>query len=167
MLPRGGGLSGGPVLTARVVAAVNRDGTIVVIERASGRVVRTLPAAGEATIPGLPAPAQDFRALAVAAREGVLLAGSLSGVIVAYDLETGRERWRRRPIEASVGFGITVEGDTAYVPYLSGSLVALSASDGQERWRTGAEHGFSWPPFADGGEVYASGSRTGFFLFAR
>jgi len=170
VLPRvgvGAGLSGGPLLTARIVAAVNRDGSILVVDRATGRLVHTLPVVGQAAMPGLPVATQDFRAIAVAARGQTLIAGSLTGVIVAYDIDTGRERWRRQPIAASVGFGITVEGDTIYAPYLSGSLVALAVNDGHERWRTSPEHGFSWPPYAEGGAVYAAGSRTGFFLFVR
>jgi outer membrane protein assembly factor BamB len=161
------GLTGGPVLADRYVAATSRDGIILVIERRSGRVLTTVPAVGVAPIAGLDAVSQDFRALAWADRGRVLIAGSLTGVVVSVDAATGVERWRRRPVAASVGFALTLEDGTLYVPYLSGPLVALDASSGTERWRTPAEPGFSWAPAAFADRVYAAGSRKGFFAFIR
>jgi outer membrane protein assembly factor BamB len=160
------GLTGGPVLADWFAAAANRDGTILVIERRSGRVVTTVPAVGEPAIAGLDAVSQDFRALAWAGRGRVLIAGSLTGVVVAVDAATGVERWRRRPIAASVGFALTIDDGTVYVPYLSGPLVALDVSSGEERWRTAADPGFSWAPAVFSDRVYAAGSK-GFFAFIR
>jgi len=161
------GLTGGPVLADRYVAATSRDGTILVIERRSGRLMSTVPAVGEAAIAGLDAVSQDFRPLAWADRGRVLIAGSLTGFVVAVDAASGVERWRRRPIAASIGLALTIEDGTLYVPYLSGPLVALDASNGAERWRTPAEPGFSWAPAAVPGRVFAAGSRKGFFAFIR
>jgi outer membrane protein assembly factor BamB len=161
------GLTGGPILGDRYVAATSRDGTILVIERRSGRLVTTVPAVGVAAIAGLDAVSQDFRALAWTDRGRVLIAGSLTGVVVSVDAATGVERWRRRPIAASAGFTLTIEDGTVYVPYLSGPLVALDASTGVERWRTSSDPGFSWAPAVFGHRVYAAGSRTGFFAFIR
>jgi outer membrane protein assembly factor BamB len=163
-----GGVTGGPVLTERFVAVTSRDGTIAVIERETGRVTRVLPAVGEAAIPGGEPVSQDFRALLAFDRGRALLAGSLTGVVILYDAETGRERWRHRPVAASIGFAIAEDGqETAYLPYLSGPLVAVDTKTGAERWRTRSDDGFSWAPRAWHGALYASASRTGFFAFVR
>jgi outer membrane protein assembly factor BamB len=102
--------------------------------------------------------------LAVAGR--LLIAGSLTGRVTAYDLATRQERWRRSPMTASIVFGIASDERTIYVPYLSGPLVALGAEDGVERWRTSSDTvGFSWKPLIVAGRLLAASSGAGFFAF--
>jgi len=155
----GTGLAGGPVDAGDVILAAGRDGRIHALDRESGQLRWSLPAvvadAGE-----------DFRALAT--NGDTLVAGSLNGTVVSYDLVTRRERWRRRPVEASVAFGLVSDRHRVYVPYLSGHLVALDADTGAERWRTtGGAKGFNWTPLPAGDRVYAAASGAGFFAFRR
>jgi len=153
----GAGLSGGPLVAGDLVLAVNRDGTIHAIDRASGRslwslppVITRAPLRGGQTM-------HDFRALACS--DEIVFAGSLTGTVVAYDLRTRRERWRQTPFDSSVAFGIASDRHSVYVPYLSGRMVALDAATGAERWRTPRGlTGLSWKPFVSGDRLYAAGS---------
>jgi outer membrane protein assembly factor BamB len=106
----------------------------------------------------------DFRPLALAGP--LLIAGSLTGEVAAYDLATRRERWRRVPVTASIVFGIAADAHTVYVPYLAGPLIALDAGRGIERWRTDPDaSGFSWKPLVVAGRLLAASSSAGFFAF--
>jgi outer membrane protein assembly factor BamB len=151
------GASGNPVLAGDAVVVASRDGTIHAFSLGTGRPLWTLPnvelLAGE----------QDYRPLAVSGR--TLLAGSLAGEVVAYDLLTHRVRWRRTPTVASVAFGITAANDVVYVPYFSNQIVALRVRDGTELWRLGGGPlQFRWLPLVDGPLLFASGSQS-FSLF--
>ena len=112
----------------------------------------------------------EFRTLTLAGRR--LVAGSLTGVVTAYDLATQQELWRSAPMTASIVFGMASDGHTVYVPYLSGRLIALGAEDGSERWRTDSDtFGFSWKPLiipglaGQAGRLLAASSGAGFFAF--
>lgn len=159
-----GAVRGDPLAAGDQVIVATADGTIHALDAEVGRSRRTWPpvsrrGTGEWT-------AQDFRALAQAGR--TLVAGSLSGTVVAYDLASGRERWRRAAWRTSVAFGLATDGRLVYVPYVSGPLVVLDASTGDERARTveGRDE-FHWAPRASGGLVFAASSSRGYFAFAR
>ena len=151
--------AGGPLATDALVLAAEQDGSIHAFDRQSGTAQWSLP-------PAAPSPweGHEFRPLALAGR--LLIAGSLTGRVTAYDLATRQERWRRTPMAASTVFGIAGDEHTVYVPYLSGPLVALGAEDGVERWRTGPDtFGFSWKPLIAAGRLLATSSGAGFFAF--
>jgi outer membrane protein assembly factor BamB len=98
----------------------------------------------------------------------LLIAGSLTGEVAAYELATRRLQWRRMPVNASVAFGLVADEEQVYVPYLSGLLVAIDVHSGVERWRLGGAGGaFSWTPLIAGDHVYVSGSEAGFLRFGR
>jgi outer membrane protein assembly factor BamB len=101
---------------------------------------------------------QDFRALAVV--DGILIAGSSSGDVTAYDSRTHHRRWRyRAPELGSVAFALTADDRFVYVPYVGGRLVAIDARTGLVRWRSDRQQGlFAWPPAVMGGHVYAAGA---------
>jgi outer membrane protein assembly factor BamB len=161
----GAALTGGPVVAGTVVAAANRDGSVLLLDLRTGGLLRTL-APIDAGVEDDGRVAQDFRALAVS--RGTLIAGSLTGTVVAYDIATGEERWRQRPVSASIAFTLTADSTgTVYVPYLSGELVALDIGTGRERWRTAARPGFSWAPAVRGDRVYVAASRGGFLSLVR
>lgn len=145
------GASGNPVFAPGLVMVAARDGTIHAFDRASG-VARW-------KLPGVDALAdeQDFRPLAV--RGHTLVAGSLSGEVVAWDLRTRRVRWRQTPSVASVAFGLTVRDNVVYVPLFSNQLVALDIRDGRELWRLGGGPAqYRWVPWVSGPLLLASGS---------
>jgi outer membrane protein assembly factor BamB len=149
-------VAGGPLIAGDVVAVSGHDGSIHTLDLQSGRRVWSLPP---------PRVEPDFRALACAGNS--VVAASLSGEVVAYDLTTGHQRWRSRPILASVAFALVAEDDGVFVPYVSGALVALAMNDGGERWRMGGSGaGFRWPPRPDGGRLFLAGSSSGFHAWA-
>jgi outer membrane protein assembly factor BamB len=151
------GFGGGPIFVDDVVIVACRSGALFALDRRSGAVRWSLAAE--------PAMGQDYRALARVGR--VLVAGSLTGRITAYDLDTRRRRWQRTPVDASVASGIASDDDAVYVPFLSGDLVALAVDHGGERWRSAdGGWGLSWQPLLAGGRLFASGSGAGFFAFA-
>ncbi len=164
----GTGSAGGPIIADRVVVASSGDGTVYGFDRHRGHVVWTLPPID--TIPAIvrgpqPLPptasAPDYRPLVRAG--GTLVVGSLRGDVVAYDLETRRERWRYLDSSnGSVAFGMAIDGDSVYVPFVSGRHVALALSTGMERWRTArAAEGFRWPAASDGGRIFLAGEKGG------
>lgn len=154
------GFAGGLVLTDDLVIAASGDGTIFALDKADGAFRWSIPPIDAATR------RQDFRALA---RWGShLIAGSLSGVLASYHVQTQTERWRLPAgYNGSIGFRIVADAQLVYVPYLSGQLVAIDANTGIERWRAGDGHQrLPWAPYAAGDRVFASGS-AGFFSFHR
>jgi outer membrane protein assembly factor BamB len=151
------GASGNPVFAGDAVVVASRDGTIHAFSSGRGTPLWTLPKvealAGE----------QDYRPLAVSGR--TLVAGSLSGEVVAYDLLTRQVRWRRTPTVASVAFNITAASGVVFVPYFSNRIVAFRVRDGTELWRLGGGPlQFRWLPLVDGPLLFTSGSES-FSLF--
>lgn len=152
-VPRSVGASGNPVFAGTAVVAAGRDGTIHAFDSASGGHLWVLP-----KIESL-GDEQDYRPLAVSGR--TLVAGSLSGEVVAHDLSTRRLLWRRTPVVASVAFGLTAHDDVVYVPYFSNQIVALRLRDGAELWRLGGGASqFRWVPLVDGPRLFASGGHS-------
>jgi outer membrane protein assembly factor BamB len=149
---------GGLVATGADVLVTDQQGRIHAFDRRSGVSRWSLPPADSSSW------TPDFRPLALSGP--LLIAGSLTGQVTAYDLWTRRERWRRSPIAASIAFGIAADSHAVYVPYLEGQLVALDATDGAERWRTSTDAvGFSWKPLVVAGRLLAGSSSAGFFAF--
>jgi outer membrane protein assembly factor BamB len=141
------------------VLAADQDGNVHAFDRHSGASRWLLPSASSTPWNG-----PDFRPLALSGQ--LLIAGSLTGGVTAYDLATRRERWRRTPMAASIVFGIAADDRAVYVPYLAGRLIALEADTGDERWRTSPDaSGFSWKPLLVAGRLLAASSSTGFFAF--
>ncbi|MEO7272374.1 MAG: PQQ-binding-like beta-propeller repeat protein [Vicinamibacterales bacterium] len=157
------GFAGGPVVAGGVVLVSGGDGRIRALSRETGDLVWELPAV---TRPDGRRQERDWRALAL--RGTLLVAGSLSGVVSAFDLTTRREWWRFvLPEGGSVALRLTADGDTVYVPHLGGRLAALSAADGRVRWQMGGlSDGFSWAPALAGDVAYAA-ARAGLFALPR
>ena len=151
--------AGGPLPSGPVVLAADQDGNIHAFDRRSG-VSRWWLRSPSST----PWNGPDFRPLVLSGH--LLIAGSLTGHVTAYDLDTGRERWRRAPMTASIVFGLAADSDAVYVPYLAGRLIALDAHSGDERWRTSSDtFGFSWKPLVVAHRLLAASSSAGFFAF--
>jgi outer membrane protein assembly factor BamB len=149
--------AGGPVISRDFIAATSGDGVIHAFSRASGSDWWTIPALDNLDPD---AATHDFRPLAVF-RE-LLVAGSLTGEVVAYDIKTRGIRWRYSdPLDGAVMFHLIAGDGTVYVPYITGRLVALGLSDGKRRWRIG--DGFTSPPFLSPKGTIVVGSDHGFF----
>ncbi len=157
------GFGGGLALTRGEVIVATRDGAVHGFSRRTGTPRWSLPAITGGWF-GSVASMQDNRPLLVVGN--TLVAGSLSGVVVSYDLADHRERWRTTPTDASVGMGLASDERTVYVPFFSGEIVAVDLETGRERWRTSDEmSGFGWAPLASAGALFAAGSATGFVAF--
>jgi outer membrane protein assembly factor BamB len=158
----GAAWAGGPVVLDDAIVVAASTGELYAMAREDGSLRWVVPAVPRSPL----APSYDFRPLAVANR--LLLAGSLTGRLIAYDLGTRCERWRHALRGGgSIAFALVGDGRSVYVPYAGGRLVALDAATGVERWRTRLEDGrFVWPPAVDERSVYAAGSR-GLFAFRR
>ncbi len=152
-----------PVVIGRLAIVTTRDGTVHAIDARTGVVGWRL--ARLASMPdGRDGPAQDVRPVVRAG--SLLVAGSLTGTIVAYQLPTRHEVWRRAPLPVSVAFGLAADAGRIYVPYLSGDLVALDARTGNEIWRAGGpEFGRLWTPVAAGSRLLVAASRAGLLAF--
>jgi outer membrane protein assembly factor BamB len=150
-VPGSSGASGNPVFAGRVVLVAARDGTLHAFDAESGDPRWTWPRIERLR------DEQDYRPLAVSG--GTVLAGSMSGEVVAHDLASGRILWRRTPSLSSVAFGITAHDGVVYVPNFSNEIVALRVSTGDELWRRGgATSQFRWVPFVKGPLLLATGS---------
>jgi outer membrane protein assembly factor BamB len=152
------GFGGGLVFCGPLLIVAGGDGRIQAFDRASGRTQWTLPAVVRAD--GR-VQDRDWRALAVSGR--TLIAGSVSGTVTAWDLNTIQVRWRvTHPDGGSVAGRMSADESTVYVPHLGGLLVAIDVRDGRPRWQAGGwADGFSWAPWLSGMHVYAVGSRSG------
>ena len=151
--------AGGPLLFDDVVIATRGDGIIHAFDRADGTIRWVLAGVN---VPGRQT-VDDFRPLARSGR--TLIAGSLTGVVDAYDLSTHEKKWRYSgEMNGSIAFALAANERYVYVPYVGGRLVALNVADGTERWRTGNfRAGFVWPPEPAGDRIYLAGSEAGFF----
>ena len=100
--------------------------------------------------------------------------GGADGFVVAWDAETGRERWRFRsePIESSP----LLKGKRLFVGTWDGGVYALNAETGKRIWRFGADDQVNtsaayWKGRifigSDGGTLYALSAKTGKLLWSR
>lgn len=150
-VPGSTGASGNPVFAGQAVLVTARDGTIHAFDVTSGTPLWVWPKVERLR------DEQDYRPLAVSG--GTVLAGSMSGEVVAYDLASRRILWRRSPSLSSVAFGIVARDGVVYVPNFSNQIVALRVSNGDELWRIGgAASQFRWVPLVEGPLLLASGS---------
>jgi outer membrane protein assembly factor BamB len=160
------GLAGGPVASGHLVLAAASDGTVQAFDRSMGARRWTIaPVAGEAP-PGASPPGEDIRPLTVSGR--TLVVGSVSGVLTAIDVDTGRARWQyRSPRDGSIMFALQSDARAVYVPYFSGQLVAVSLITGSELWRTGRrDAAFFFPPALHGETLFLT-TETGLYATAR
>jgi outer membrane protein assembly factor BamB len=158
--------AGDPVLFAGLAIASSGDGQVWALDVRTGAVRWTLPRLAGPFHGIITAADRDFRALAVAGRR--LVVGSLTGYVVAYDLDTRREAWR---VEAgwlgSNAFVVAADDARVYVPYVSGILLAIDAATGVVVWSTD-DHtlGLAWAPAVGGDRIIAAGL-SGVWAFPR
>jgi glucose dehydrogenase len=158
---------GGPLIVGDLVIASSGDGVIYAFRRDTGAIAWSIPRLDGPLDGTFVSPDRDFRPLARSGR--TLLAGSLTGYTVAYDLDTRQERWRYSPrLNASVAFALTADDRVVYVPHFAGTIVVIDLADGHEVRRIGNwQRGFNWPVAVSGDRFYAAASDEGFFAFDR
>ncbi len=157
--------AGGLVLEDGLVIASAGDGNIYAFDRDTGERKWTIPKVSGEIKSIVPPSDVDHRVLALGRH--VLVAGSLTGYVIAYDTSTQEERWRHAGgFDGSTSFIFANDAHTVYVPYVSGMLVALDIETGKEKWRMGDyQIGFMWPPLVVGDAMYIAATRTGFHAF--
>lgn len=145
--------AGGPVTWRNLVIAAASSGSIYAFDRLSGTLRRRIESP-------MPDASQDLLPLVVS--RDTLVVGSLTGLVVAYELPSFQERWRYAPAATgSVLFGMTAAGDSVLVPYAGGRIVRLDLDSGRVRW-TIPRHtsSFVWPPGVDDRNVYVVGETS-------
>jgi outer membrane protein assembly factor BamB len=158
--------TGGPVLIDDLLFASAGDGNIYAFDLATGAIRWALPRLEGPFESILPAGDTDHRTLTAAGR--LVIAGSALGLVVAYDVDTRRERWRHDAGQwGSTTFSMVADDRLVYVPFFGGFIVALDLATGEERWRFGDfNKGLIWAPAPAGDRVFASASRSGFYALA-
>ena len=148
--------AGGPPIDAGGSAVVAQtDGHVLAFHAGSGRRLWLLPRQ-QSRDPRQPL-LRDVRALS--ASGSILVTGSLTGAVIAYDIATRHERWRYDDgPDNAAPLRIRTDDRTAYVPFTNGVLMALDLDSGRERWRAGGADGvLPWPPSLTGDAVIAAG----------
>lgn len=154
---------GGPILAGDLLIVSSADGVIHALDVETGSPLWRLPPVTGPFPMIAPSNAIDYRALALSGQ--TLIAGSSTGIVTAYDLETRRAIWTSNGnYWGSTSFSLAADDRLAYVPYFGGTLIALDVRTGEERWRFGGfDKGFLWAPAPAGDRVFASGSGVGYF----
>jgi outer membrane protein assembly factor BamB len=157
--------AGGMILLEDTVVASSGDGSIHGLDRRTGAVLWSIPTLEGPFTGIIKTSERDYRPLASA--NGVLIAGSVTGYIAAYDLATRKERWRHDGgHDGSTAFQLSHDARRVYAPYASGMVVALDIETGREVWRVGDfTIGFIWPPAVEGDTIYLAGSHAGLHAF--
>lgn len=158
--------SGGPVVIDDLLFASSGDGNIHAFDVATGAVQWAFPRL-EGPFIGV-GQDTDIDTRALTAQGRLIIAGSALGVIVAYDVDTRKARWRHDAGQwGSTTFSLASDGRLVYVPFFGGFLIAFDTGSGEERWRFGDfTKGFLWAPDPAGTRVFASAGRTGFHALA-
>jgi outer membrane protein assembly factor BamB len=154
--------AGGPVFFGNLVIAPSGDGYIHAFRLSTGAHEWSLPPVTGAISPNGPLLGLDFRPLTVVGR--TLIAGSITGLLIAYQLDTRTERWRHNgTTNGSINHRLTNDQLAVYVPYLNGSIGAIHVETGKELWRMrNMAAGFFWAVLPYRERLYV-GSGSGFY----
>jgi outer membrane protein assembly factor BamB len=155
------------VVLAGLVVAASDDGHIYAMDGTTGDVRWS---AGK--LAGLPPgaggdPPVDDRPLIAGA--GVIVAGSLSGYLAAYDAATGTEKWRSTAHRGSATYPLSADNEAVYATHSGLQLAAFDLATGALKWIAGdaADGGEFYPsPAPDADRLYVSGV-SGYFALRR
>ena len=139
-----GAVYGGVTVSGNLLLVPAGD-ALIVLNRADGRLVQTLPLDGQSDT-------------APAVWGGGVFVTSDTQRVQAFDLATGKEIWAAQtngPFDAAP----LVRDGVVYAATMAGTVYALDAATGQVRWQTGvSSKGISVTPAlsADGGLLFAA-----------
>ncbi len=161
-------LAGGPIVVDDLVFGSAGDGNIYAFDLATGGLRWALPRLANLVEDHQTAVGTDTDHRAIVRAGRLVIAGSITGYVVAYDIDTRAERWRFYDGKSgSTMFWFAADDRLAYVPFFGGFIVALDLATGAERWRTGDfMKGFLWPPAPAGDRIYLGGAYAGFHALA-
>lgn len=152
-------LGGGPVIAGDVAIASSGDGRVWAIDLATGALKWSVPALAGPADGIITTTERDLRGLSVAG--GLLIVGSLTGYLTAFDVATHQQVWQlRQGWLGSLSWRDFTHADgVIYVPFLSGFLHAIDAATGVVLWKTvDYRRGFSWPVAVAGDRVIVAAS---------
>jgi outer membrane protein assembly factor BamB len=150
-----------------MVVAASDVGKIYAFDRTTGESRWSAP-----QLSGLPpgtsgSPDADYRP--IIASGGLIVAGSTTGYIVAYDATTGAERWRTTANKGSATYLLAADDAAVYVTYSGLQLGAFDVATGSLKWLAGDDRsgGEFYPfPAPDGDRLYVSGL-TGYYALRK
>ena len=105
-----------------------------------------------------------FNRLRPAVSNGRVYAADKTGVVEAFDLETGDTVWQVKT-EQPVSGGVTVAGDTILLGTKKGQLLALDSANGEQRWAADVSSEILAPPAAGEGKALARTTDGKLFAF--
>jgi eukaryotic-like serine/threonine-protein kinase len=146
------------VVSGDLVITASDAGKIYALDRTTGDIRWNAP-----QLSGLPpntggSPDADVRPL-VASR-GLVVAGSTTGYVTAYDAATGTERWRNTANRGSASYPLSADSEAVYVTHSGLQLASFDLTTGALRWLAGDNPGggeFFPSPVADRDRIYVSG----------
>jgi len=112
-------------------------------------------------------PDADVRPLV--ASQGLVVAGSTTGYLVAYDAATGTERWRATAHRGSATYPLSADANAVYATHSGLQLAAFDITTGALKWLAGDNPGggeFYPSPSPDGDRLYVSGLK-GFYALRK
>jgi outer membrane protein assembly factor BamB len=158
---------GNAVFVDDLVIAASDGGEVFALERSTGTVRWKAPRSFQDDS------FDDRRPLVVSGQ--IVVAGSLSGLVTAYDPTTGQQLWTHKR-GGSVIHALAADSSRIFLVDLGGSLVALDAADGRLAWTVGRNTygGYNDPigaiqsaPIVVDGVVYVGGEKAGYAFRAR
>lgn len=166
-MPAAGGYAGGcygevVLIGSRGFAATN-DGRIHMFDKVTGVERRVIPRLSDLPVTG-GSPDYDLRPLVKAGT--MLVAGSTTGYLAAYDGTTGAELWRRTAAWGAAIYPLASDGSRVYAVHVGFQLAAFRASDGRLEWATRNDPGFVYTPAVDGERLYIGGT-SGFYALRK
>ena len=139
--PTGAEPGAAPAVAGNLVFAGGTDGTLHVLDLATGQEAWSYAAGAPILVTPTVA-------------DGSVYLSTDDGVLHAVDLASHAERWRVAGV--SQGSVPTVDGGTAYVGLTSGRFAALSVTDGREAWHVDVDGTANRVALADG-RAYVDG----------
>ncbi len=140
-----------------LVVGVSAHGYAYGMDRLTGEIRWAIPRLSNLP-PGAPMTDQDIRPLEV--HGSVLVLGSSTGYVAAFDISTQQELWRARADRGSVIYPLGIDAQNVFALHLGGQLAAFSVSDGKLLWLAGdGPNGgqFSYSPVVDDSLIYIGG----------
>lgn len=153
-----------PIVFKNKIVTYGVSGIVTCLDAANGKL---LWKKDDSSLPAL----QFFTSMSPLITDGkciIQMGGKDNGKVVAFDLNTGEEKWAFSGEGSSYASPslMTVGKVNTVVIFLEKSLVALNVSDGKLLWQIPAIPGQRFyncvSPYIDGNKIYYTGQGTGF-----
>jgi outer membrane protein assembly factor BamB len=123
--PAGKGLFVGPVLDGDRLICVRKEGILLSLERATGKVVWSFDAKDDA---------KELRTVSADVAGDAIVWGTRAGDVLALDAATGKERWRSH-LETAISAGVLHDGGDIWAASRDGVLARFDPKTGEVKDR--------------------------------